>query len=287
MAHDEHAASPTTPEFIDIPTLDALDSLETGGMDCETSLWWSRRKVSRKLDLFGKHATVDSRRVRRRTQLAEQNDHRVHEAEAVMGVRLRDGQPQYLVRWMGCSAESDTWEPRESFLSAVPIDRWTKHVAETEARRHTTAASAQRAEVDFAGVQARLLRRGFFEKLAASLAESSDDPLGWLPLLRGSCRGLFVRLKVSSVHQLAQVVDVVNLPDRPYMIDGSLTYVHLVVDVAGRRALPLSCLADGAEVPEVEFRVWCDKLAAGQVGSFVHLHHDQLSKLADLERRAR
>lgn len=135
-------------------------------------------------------------------------------------------------------------------------------------------------------VQARLLRRSVAEQLAATMvvAEGAEcPPLDWLPLIRNTCIGLFVRLKVPSNYHLAQIVDVVDLPDMPYTISGRQTGVHLVLAYElQRRTACLTFLADGDVVRPAEFEAWMDKVRDRELASAVPILSNQVQQLNNL-----
>ena len=48
----------------------------------------------------------------------------VYQAERIVRHRIRDGCPQFLIRWAGFPASFDTWEPRENVLDDRLLQRY-------------------------------------------------------------------------------------------------------------------------------------------------------------------
>lgn len=50
----------------------------------------------------------------------------VYEMEKICGAKVVNGQPLYLVKWLGYPESENTWEPPSNILHKQFIDNWKK-----------------------------------------------------------------------------------------------------------------------------------------------------------------
>ena len=65
----------------------------------------------------------------------------IPQVEKVLAHKYKEGVCLFKVRWQGYSANHDTWEPHESFVSPTPVIEYYSSVRRTIPNRTTKAMS--------------------------------------------------------------------------------------------------------------------------------------------------